>query len=52
MSFYRKSSDETMEELNTSLNGLSSQEAAKRKERYGANELKEADRPSALPNFY
>ncbi|PHV60861.1 cation-translocating P-type ATPase [Streptococcus macedonicus] len=51
MSFYRKSSDETMEELNTSLNGLSSQEAAKRKERYGANELKEADRPSALKIF-
>lgn len=51
MSFYRKSSDETMEELNTSLNGLSSQEAAKRKERYGANELKEADRPSALQIF-
>ncbi|WP_043878273.1 cation-translocating P-type ATPase [Streptococcus infantarius] len=50
-SFYRKSSDETMEELNTSLNGLSSQEAAKRKERYGANELKEADRPSALQIF-
>ncbi|EDT48375.1 putative calcium-translocating P-type ATPase, PMCA-type [Streptococcus infantarius subsp. infantarius ATCC BAA-102] len=40
-----------MEELNTSLNGLSSQEAAKRKERYGANELKEADRPSALQIF-
>ncbi|PHV56498.1 ATPase [Streptococcus macedonicus] len=51
MSFYRKSSDETMEELNTSLNGLSSQEAAKRKERYGANELKYADRPSALQIF-
>lgn len=51
MSFYRKSSDEAMEELNTSLNGLSSQEAAKRKERYGANELKEADRPSALQIF-
>lgn len=51
MSFYRKYSDETMEELNTSLNGLSSQEAAKRKERYGANELKEADRPSALQIF-
>ena len=51
MSFYRKSSDETMEELNTSLNGLSSQEAAKRKERYGANELKEADLPSALQIF-
>ena len=51
MSFYRKSSDETMEELNTSLNGLSSQESAKRKERYGANELKEADRPSALQIF-
>lgn len=51
MSFYRKSSDETMEELNTSLNGLSSQEAAKRKERYRANELKEADRPSALQIF-
>lgn len=51
MSFYRKSSDEIMEELNTSLNGLSSQEAAKRKERYGANELKEADRPSALQIF-
>lgn len=51
MSFYRKSSNETMEELNTSLNGLSSQEAAKRKERYGANELKEADRPSALQIF-
>ncbi|WP_270277696.1 cation-translocating P-type ATPase [Streptococcus infantarius] len=51
MSFYRRSSDETMEELNTSLNGLSSQEAAKRKERYGANELKEADRPSALQIF-
>lgn len=51
MSFYRKSSDETMEELNTSLNGLLSQEAAKRKERYGANELKEADRPSALQIF-
>jgi len=39
--FFQKSVDTTLEELNTSLEGLSQQEAKKRLEEYGPNEIEE-----------
>ncbi|MDI1471945.1 MAG: cation-translocating P-type ATPase [Thermodesulfovibrio sp.] len=51
MDWYLKSVDETITLLNSSLNGLSSQEAQKRLQEYGPNELKERKRKTPLMMF-
>ena len=48
---YRLSTEEVLAELETSEQGLSSQEAAKRLETYGKNKLKEAEKATWLQRF-
>ena len=48
---YRLSTETVLEELQTSEQGLSSQEAAKRLEQYGHNKLKEAEKATWLQRF-
>ena len=48
---YRLSTEEVLSELQTSEQGLSSQEAAKRLEQYGHNKLKEAEKATWLQRF-
>ncbi len=46
MEYYQKTADETLSSLNSSRKGLSSEEAAKRLQQYGLNEIKEGKRTS------
>ena len=46
--FYKKSIDETVKTLNSSLNGISNEEVKKRLEKYGYNELSEKEKTSTL----
>ena len=48
---YRLSADAVLEDLQTTEKGLSSQEAAKRAEKYGPNKLKEAPKPTWIQRF-
>ena len=48
---YRCSAQEVMAEWETSPAGLSTAEAEKRREKYGANKLKEAEKPTILQRF-
>ena len=48
---YRLSTEAVLEELETNQNGLSSQEAAKRLEKYGHNKLKQAEKATWLQRF-
>ena len=48
---YRLSSEAVLEELETTQLGLSSEEAAKRLEKYGHNKLKEAEKATWLQRF-
>lgn len=48
---YRHSAQEVMKEWETSPMGLSTAEAEKRREKYGANKLKEAEKPTVLQRF-
>ena len=48
---YRLSTEEVLRELETSEQGLTSQEAAKRLETYGKNKLKEAEKATWLQRF-
>ncbi|MGD2080537.1 MAG: cation-translocating P-type ATPase [Nitrospirota bacterium] len=50
-SWHSRSSDEVLKELDSSAGGLSSQEAEKRLEEHGPNELKHEERPSAFSLF-
>ncbi|TAN45366.1 MAG: cation-translocating P-type ATPase [Nitrospirae bacterium] len=52
MLWHQKNIADTLSSLNSSLRGLSSDEAQKRLERYGANELKEKARKTALSMFF
>ena len=49
--FYKKELAETLEELNTSLEGLSSIEVETRQKKYGLNELKEKEGTSVFQLF-
>lgn len=51
MDEYRMSVEETLKETGSSLEGLSSEEAAKRLAQYGPNRLKEAPKPTLLQRF-
>ena len=48
MDWHRKEIDETLRSLNSGTEGLSSQEASDRLEKYGPNELKEMIREVVL----
>ena len=48
---YQKTIDEAIDDLKSSLQGLSSEEAKKRLEEYGPNELKEGKKNTALGMF-
>lgn len=48
---YTRSTDEVINELESSENGLTSAEAEKRLEKFGQNKLKEAQKPSLLTRF-
>ncbi len=49
--WHAKSADESLKDLNSSKHGLGEQEAKKRLQRYGLNELKEKKRRTALQMF-
>ncbi|MBF0328517.1 MAG: calcium-translocating P-type ATPase, PMCA-type [Nitrospirae bacterium] len=51
MTWHQKNIDETLSALNSSLRGLSSDEAQKRLEQYGTNELKEKARKTPFIMF-
>ncbi len=51
MRWYRKEIKEIMEDIDTSLSGLSSKDAQKRLEEYGPNELKEKKKKAPLVMF-
>ena len=48
---YSRSAQDVMNEWTTSPLGLSSAEAERRREKYGANKLKEAEKPTVLQRF-
>ena len=48
---YTLSTQQVLDKLGVTTEGLSSQEAAKRLEQYGPNKLKEAEKPSLLQRF-
>ncbi len=48
---YTQSADEVLQGLNTTAQGLSTQEAQKRLEQYGPNKLKEAEKPTVWQRF-
>ena len=52
MDYHLKSCDETFQTLQSSKNGLSSSEAAKRLEQYGPNKLNEAKKKSLVKRFF
>ena len=49
--YYNLSPEEVLKELNTSEKGLNGEEAKRRLEKYGKNELKEAAKKSFLARF-
>ena len=51
MSFYTKSSQEVLGELNSAPEGLSSAEASSRREKYGPNELQQARKKTNFQRF-
>ena len=52
MSFYLKSSDDVLRELNSNFDGLTSEEAQKRLSEHGKNKLPEAKKASVLTQFF
>ena len=48
---YRLSSEEVLQELETTENGLTTQQAAERMEKYGPNKLKEAEKATWFQKF-
>lgn len=52
MDYHLKSCDETFQSLQSSKDGLSSSEAAKRLEQYGPNKLNEAKKKSLVKRFF
>lgn len=52
MNYHLKSCDETFQSLQSSKDGLSSSEAAKRLEQYGPNKLNEAKKKSLVKRFF
>ncbi|MBR3850264.1 MAG: HAD-IC family P-type ATPase, partial [Oscillospiraceae bacterium] len=50
--FYNQSTEEVLKDLNTTAEGLNTQEAQKRLAQYGPNKLKEAEKPSLLQRFF
>lgn len=51
MDYYLLSQDETLHELKATQAGLTQDEAEKRREQYGENKLKEAEKPGVLKRF-
>ena len=51
MSFYSKSKDEVLKQLNSSKDGLSTEEAGKRLEQNGENKLAEGKKVSLMMRF-
>ena len=49
---YTQSVDEVLKDLGVGTEGLSTQEAAKRQEKYGPNKLKEGEKPTLFSEFY
>ena len=49
--YYKKSTQEVIKCLNSSLNGLSKKEAQERLKKYGHNELKEKEKSSIIKLF-
>lgn len=49
--FYKKNTQEVLKLLNSSLDGLSKEEAAERLKKYGYNELKEKEKSSVIKLF-
>ena len=49
--YYLEKSEDVLKSLNTSENGLSSNEASKRLEKNGKNKLKEADKETLFQKF-
>ena len=50
--YYKSSAEETLRELQTSPTGLTSRQAQARQEKYGINQLKEAEKPGFLKRFF
>lgn len=50
--FYRKTSDETLESLGVTKNGLTDSEVQQRREKYGYNELAEGKKKSTVQVFF
>lgn len=50
--YYQKSAQDVLDELNTSYEGLSSQEVIQRQEKYGLNELKEKKKDGPIKIFF
>ena len=48
---YMQSSEEVLQQLGATAEGLSSQEATARQEKYGPNKLKEAPKPTLVQRF-
>ena len=48
---YTQSSEEVLQDLGVTAEGLSTEEAQRRLEKYGKNKLKEAEKPSLLQRF-
>ena len=51
MKTYMQSSEEVLQELGVTAEGLSTEEAKRRLEKYGHNKLKEAEKPSLIQRF-
>ncbi len=52
MRHFLKESAQVLEEFNTTKNGLTTEEAVKREEKYGKNKLKEAKKTSLIKRFF
>ena len=52
MKHFLKDSNEVLKEFNTSENGLTSDEASLREEKYGKNKLQEAKKTSLIKRFF
>ena len=48
---YTQSARDVLDDLGVTAEGLSSQEAAARREKYGPNKLKEGEKPTLLQRF-
>lgn len=51
MNYYQQNTDDVLSGLSVTKEGLSSQEAKKRFEKYGANELEKEEKPSLIRRF-